>query len=131
MNWLKKKIWRINYKIYSPLRETILFLGLWKHSGRQEFHIGYIKNNLDLKFIINFLKNKGFEPSICSWKDDGEVLSLRKCKDKYQYHLRLFSNGEIRGHYEYSPEGNPMGHLLGRCFEPWEKYFREILQEIL
>jgi hypothetical protein len=29
----------------------------------------------------------------------------------WQYHLRIFHDREVRGHYEYTPESYPLRHL--------------------
>jgi hypothetical protein len=54
----------------------------------------------------------GFGNHFIAWGDEGQVLSWRKIKDfNHQYHLRVFSDGEIRGHFEYTPEGHPIAHF--------------------
>lgn len=131
MKALHKLIWKINYKIYPCLRDLILFLGLWKHSGRQKFRIGFLKKNIEESDVKKILEKKGFERSICSWIDDCEVLSMRKRVGSYQYHIRLFSDGEIRGHYEYSPENKPFGHLNETVFRSEKCYFCEVLGDVL
>jgi hypothetical protein len=37
---------------------------------------------------------------------------------KHQYHLRVFKDGEVRGHYEYTPECHPIWHLQKVGQEP-------------
>jgi len=132
MEMLHKFIWRVNYTIYPYLRDLILFTKVWKHTGRQNFRIGFVKKGVkknDIKKILGF---NGFETSICSWIDDGEVLSMRKrTKRGRQYHVRFFSDGEIRGHYEYSPEGAPVFHLLSRFMRSGRRYFCKILKKVL
>ena len=48
-----------------------------------------------------------------AWADTGQVLSWRKLESfDYQYHLRVFKDGEIRGHYEFTPESKPVEHFV-------------------
>lgn len=57
-------------------------------------------------------KEWGFGNHFIAWSDDSQVLSWRKINDfNHQYHLRVFSDGEIRGHFEYTPEGHPIEHF--------------------
>lgn len=128
---LHKFIWRINYTIYPYLRDLILFTKVWRHTGRQNFRIGFVKKGVKKSDIKRILKFNGFEKSVCSWIDDGEVLSMRKCVGGYQYHIRFFSDGEIRGHYECSPEGAPVRHLLAKFMRSGRQYFRKILWKVL
>jgi hypothetical protein len=131
MNKLTKVVWKINYKIYPYLRDFILFTRLWKHTGRQNYHLGYVKDNISEKEIMKKFNKFGFEHSICSWIDDGEVLSMRKIKGDFQYHIRLFNDGELRGHYEFSPERSPIGHLSEKVFLPKKNYFLNIINELI
>jgi hypothetical protein len=128
---IKKYIWKFNYAIYAHLRDFILFVGLWKHSARQNFPIGFVKDGVKTDTIINILKTNRFENSICSWIDDNEILSMRRLDDKRQHHVRLFSDGELRGHYEFSPEGAPIKHLLGIGFQQSKQYFEDIFNKVL
>lgn len=53
---------------------------------------------------------------------------MRKTHDKiFQYHIRLFEDREVRGHYEYSSEGNPFAHVNESTFEKRTNYFKELL----
>lgn len=131
MNRLGKLIWKFNYAIYPSLRDFILSTHLWKHSGRQPFYIGRAENRVSTENVSDILKDKGFERSICSWVDEGEVLSMRKQDGKYQYHVRYFSDGELRGHFEYLPESAPIKHLLERLVEPKTEYFKQIFEKVL
>jgi hypothetical protein len=114
---------------YKKLRESLLFLKLIKHSGRQEFHLGSVS---DKESFLNFLLNQKFEKSNYSWIDDDEYISLRKIDNYlYQYHLRIYSDGEVKGHYEYAPDRHPLKHYFKRRFEPREDYFQELLKPFL
>ena len=59
-----------------------------------------------------YLLSQGFANHFIAWKDDDQVFSLRKCVDfERQYHLRIFSDGEVRGHFETTPEAHPTMHM--------------------
>ncbi|MEK7539337.1 MAG: hypothetical protein AAB595_01725, partial [Patescibacteria group bacterium] len=54
----------------------------------------------------------GFGNHFIAWDDQAQVLSWRKLINfQEQYHLRVFSDGEIRGHFEYTPEAHPIQHF--------------------
>lgn len=74
------------------------------------------------------LTEKGYEEAIIAWCDPGEVLSMRKIHNEiYQYHVRLFIDGEIRAHYEYSPESKPIEHIRETFFKPETEFFKNLL----
>lgn len=101
------------------------------HNHRQPYLI-VIEENIDIQKLEKYLKGVGFEKAILAWKDPGEVLSVRKIDNvKYQYHIRAFNDGEIRGHYEYSPEGSPIKHVTVEGFLPKEDYFKRLINNFV
>src|ERR1051326_4795665 len=122
--------WRTVYVLYPPLLRVLERIRI--HSGRQDFLFGRFTPGYTPAQLEKFLTDEGFEPSILAWRDRGEVLSMRKVdRDLFQYHIRLFSDGELRGHYEYSSEGNPWAHVTEKCFEPRREYFERLLGPFL
>ncbi len=110
----KQKIWHFIYKFFPTAQKGLLRLHLiWHQGGRQKYHIGYLKPDRTLEELKTHLHEKwGFGNHFVAWSDKGQVLSWRKLHDfNHQYHLRVFSDGEIRGHYEYTPEGHPLAHF--------------------
>lgn len=107
---LKQKFWRLLYPIFPTLEHTFLFL---HQPERQKFHIGWLaqgKTLADLKLHLS--KNWGFGNHFVAWEDNTQVLSWRKLDGfEKQYHLRVYSDGEIRGHYEFTPEAAPYKHF--------------------
>lgn len=78
------------------------------------------------------LSGKGYTKSILAWKDTGEILNMRLLdKEKFQYHIRLFSDGQIRAHHEFSPEANPWAHIKAKRFERENSYFENLLVDYL
>ena len=123
-------IWSVIYKIYPPILRFLEFCGF--HRGRQAYHVGRIHDLGDLSTIKQHLKHEGFEDAVLAWKDSDELLNMRKVDNKkFQYHIRLFDDGEVRGHYEYSSEGNPWRHIREIGFTSSKKYFCEILNKWL
>ena len=118
--------WNIVYTIYPPflrLLERFHF-----HTVRQEYVLGNLNSRYTPNDLRQFLFQRGFSKAILAWKDPGEILSLRLVDRKvFQYHLRLFNDGEIRGHYEYSSEGNPLFHILDIGLRREENFFRSLL----
>lgn len=112
---IKKDIWRHLYKIFPWMQEHLLKWHLmWHEKGRQPYHIGWLAPGKTLKELENHLHNEwGFGNHFVAWKDNGQVLSWRKLESfQKQYHIRIFSDGEIRGHYEDTPEDKPVAHFV-------------------
>jgi hypothetical protein len=122
--------WKVVYATYPPLLRILERLRV--HSGRQPYFLGNLNPKYRFDELRAYLLSKGFEPAILAWKDTDEILSLRKVDKRiYQWHLRLYSDGEIRGHYEYSSEGNPIGHVLNAAFRRDDESLISILGEYL
>lgn len=84
------------------------------------------------KELQQHLALQGYESAVLAWKDPGELLSMRKIdKEIFQYHVRLFDDGEIRCHYEFSSEGSPLGHVTESCFEARPEEFKAHLLDFV
>lgn len=118
------------YRVWPPCIRAVERLGL--HNFRQKYLLGHLNSNFNKESLSKRLVEEGFEHAVIAWKDPGEVLSMRKVVEGiYQYHVRLFIDGEIRAHYEYSPESHPIDHLLETRFEPAVEFFAGLLGEYL
>ena len=122
--------WKIIYTCYPPLLRVLEKIKI--HSFRQDYLIGVLKKDASVKNLQEFLLSQGYEDCVLAWKDPGEILSMRKIdKEIFQYHVRLFDDGEFRCHYEYSSEGNPWGHVTEKVFERRSHYFKGLLKDFL
>lgn len=108
---LKQKMWRVIYKFFTPVEKSLLFL---HQNKRQKYHIGWLAPGKTLDGLKKHLHQKwGFGNHFVAWTDNGQVLSWRKLVDfQDQYHLRVFEDGEITGHFEYTPEAHPIDHFI-------------------
>jgi len=112
---IKLKFWHYIYGFFIPVQKFLLEYGIIHHqSQRQKYHIGWFAPGKTLEELKLHLHSKwGFGNHFIAWTDSGQVLSWRKLTDfEDQYHLRVFSDGEIRGHFEFTPEAHPIEHLL-------------------
>ncbi len=122
--------WTAIYFLIPKLAAFIQFFG-W-HSFRQKYVIGSLKKDKSPEDLIKYLHKRGYSKAYMAWKDSGEVFSLRRIvRHKFQYHIRFFKDGEIRGHYEYTAESNPLGHLYEVVFNNPDEYFVHLLHEYL
>jgi hypothetical protein len=125
-------LWILMYKGYPPLLRVLEKLRI--HKKRQDFLIGHTKKKTRFSVIKRHLGKQGFEDAVLAWKDPGETISMRKVDPKdqrFQYHIRIFSDREVRCHYEYSSEGNGIGHIFESVFEKREKEFKKFLEGFL
>lgn len=93
--------------LFPRLERTFSFL---RSDVRQAFLLGHLRQSADV--LQAHLCAHGFEDMLFAWVDDGQVASLRKRDGDFQYHLRIFDDGEVRGHYEYAPDVAPIKHVL-------------------
>lgn len=113
-NKIKLKIWHFLYKYFLPMQRFLLKYGIIHHTAkRQRYHIGWLAPGKTLEDLKLHLHSKwGFGNHFVAWTDNEQVLSWRKLVNfEEQYHLRVFNDGEIRGHYEFTPEAHPIEHL--------------------
>ncbi|MEK7060221.1 MAG: hypothetical protein AAB970_01205 [Patescibacteria group bacterium] len=111
---IKLKFWRSIYGVFLPIQRFLLKYGIIHHQiQKQRYHIGWLAPGKTLEGLKLHLHSKwGFGNHFIAWTDSGQVLSWRKLTDfEDQYHLRVFEDGEIRGHFEYTPEAHPIEHL--------------------
>ncbi len=131
---IKQKIWRFIYKFFPTFQKLLLRLHLiWHGKERQRFHIGWLVQGKTLEELKKHLHEKwNFGNHFIAWSDNEQVLSWRKLQDfNYQYHLRVFSDGEIRGHYEYTPEGHPVAHFSEKGESFHKEEFLKFLGEFI
>ncbi len=111
---IKQKIWKGIYPLFPTVQSTLLRLHIiWHNKERQRFHIGWLKSGATLVELKKYLSERwGFGNHFVAWHDDGQVLSWRRLASfSEQWHLRVYSDGEIRGHYEKTPEAHPFEHF--------------------
>jgi len=108
---LKYFFWRAISYPFPYVRDWLLTAGFIRHSGRQAFLLGRLKSPADIGPFLRHLSAQGFGNHFIAWKDDGQLVSLRRLDGfERQYHLRIFKDGEVRGHYEFTPESHPWWH---------------------
>jgi hypothetical protein len=133
---LIQKLKKLAFKIIEPIfpygRDALIFCRIIHHSGRQQYLVGKLASNKTANDFVNHMQSLGFHKYKIAWKDDGEILSLRKLASfDFCYHIRLFEDGEIRGHYERTVESNFWHHFFEVGMEQREREFREFLGELL
>lgn len=126
--WERTKyyFWRLITPGYTFGRDLLLSSGFIHHEGRQNYLFGHLRPDRKLEDFLKHIAGHGFGNHFIAWTDDGEVASLRLLDGfKWQYHLRVFSDGEVRGHYEHTPEAHPIRHLKEVGMKPdFETFLR-------
>ena len=117
----KQLVWFPIKPIFPFFRNLVIKLGIVKVPiGRQHFHIGYLKPDMDHTKLGQHLQTHKFNHQLMAFIDPDEVLGMRKLADhdaRFQYHVRIFADGEVRGHFEKTPEDFPFDHLHEIGFE--------------
>lgn len=131
MNHKTNWYWKL---IYSSYPHFLRLLEKTKiHNQRQNYLIGTFNGKYEITELENFLiEYEDYHHGLLSWRDPGEILNLRKLEGElYQYHIRVFHDGEIRAHFEYASEARPLEHILESYFEPRHEYFQQLLGDFL
>jgi len=137
-HWPKFVFWRIATPFHPILRDVSVKLGIvdfeqfLDHKGRQKFLVGTIAPEHSVETLVEHLTGSGYGHNQVAWTDSGEVASLRLPDGfRYQYHIRIFSDGEVRAHYEYTPEAHPLKHYYEVDMEERRDYFLGLMQDFI
>ena len=111
-NRSKYVFWKAIYPLHGTGRDILLSLGILHHEGKQNYLLGRIAPGRSMEDFVQYLVERNIRNHFVALRDDDEVASLRRVVDfEHQYHLRIFKNGEVRGHFEYTPESHPKWHM--------------------
>jgi hypothetical protein len=126
--WIKYVIWRVITPIHPYVRDLLTYSKVLRHEGRQNYLLGKLAPNQSIEDFVQYLLDKGFGNHFVAFTDEGQLVSLRYSPSfEHQYHIRVFHDGEVRGHYEYTPECRPFLHMKGVGMEPRIEYFMRLL----
>ena len=133
---LRQILWYPIKPVFPLLRNIFVRVGLVTppDNGRHRFPFGFLKDGFSATEFRVLLKGRGFYIQPMAFIDPDQKLSLRKLDQEnphFQYHLRLYEDGEIRGHYEKTPEDHPLDHLREIGFEPKHPDFLKMLSGVL
>jgi hypothetical protein len=129
---VKAVFWHCINPVFPHARDALLKFGIIKHGIRQPFVLGKLAPGRTVEGLAAHVAQYGFANHFIPWVDSDEVLGLRKRDDFHrQYHLRVFKDGEIRGHYEWTPESAPYWHLFEIGMEARREAFRTFLGDWL
>jgi hypothetical protein len=133
---LAKLAFRIFIRPVFPFGQWLVFqLGLAHNpTVREDFHLGYLKAGVTAETAREHLKTQGFFMNRVAYFDPGQLLSMRRLDNALpdrQYHLRIFDDGEVCGHYEYTPEDKPWKHLREEILESRNEQFAPWIETIV
>lgn len=118
-----KEFWKL---FKGPLTKQ----GIFEPNGRQPYIVGRLKRGINFDKIKKRLEMFGFEKPKLEWRDLGQIFSARLMEGDWQYHLRIFKDGEVRGHLELAPK-HPLRHITARTRQPCPSFFLILLNEFL
>jgi len=128
---LQQYLWSfLLYPIWPVVERVFNFL---HQPERQPYHLGWLAPGRTLEDLKDHLSREhGFGNHFVAWTDSGQVLSWRKLVSfSRQYHIRVFSDGEIRGHFEVTPEASPLKHFRAKGQEDRSEELRTFLGDIV
>lgn len=103
--------WRFLTPMHHYWRDSLLALGFIHHDKLDNWSFGFLAHGKKPLDFLKYLESRGFGNHFIAWKEDGQFASVRLLNGfEWQYHIRIFENGEVRAHYETTPEGHPFMH---------------------
>lgn len=128
MDRVKAFVWACIAPVFPYLRNGLVKLGVLRHNFRQPFLIGWLATGRSIEGLRQHLASQGFANHFIAWIDRDETLGIRKLVDFHkQYHLRVFKDNEVRGHYEWTPESRPFDHFFEVGMEERREEFLRFL----
>jgi hypothetical protein len=123
---IKQQFWQNIYPYFMKMEHFFL---PFHEKKRQPYHVGWLHPNKSLADLKRHLSQRwGFGNHFVAWEDTNQVLSWRKLGSfDEQYHIRVFNDGEIRGHHEYTPESAPFRHFFADKMNPKHADFLHFL----
>lgn len=118
--------------VFPTIQKFTIRIGIFTPPPRQRYVIGFL--SVSIEEAVVHLSEMDFHHHCIAWPDPGQVASMRRlCNDRrgMQYHIRIFEDGEVRGHYERTPEDHPLKHLLKKDFEDRTDHFHSWVNHIL
>ncbi|HVV15354.1 MAG TPA: hypothetical protein VHD55_03080 [Candidatus Paceibacterota bacterium] len=135
---MKYCLWYVLRPLHPYARNFLAHIGYmrkyekYRPDGRQRFLLGTLAPDVTPRTLVEHLVSKGYGRQLVALLDRGEVISLRYSPTfKHQYHIRLFEDGEVRGHYEYTVEAHPFWHDKEIGFENHHEYFLKLLDGLI
>ncbi len=108
--------------IFPYLRIALIKSGLIEQpASRQPFALGHLRDDVPVQVFRDELRSLHFFAEKMAFVDPDEILGMRLLDPKdptYQYHVRVFRDGEVRGHHEKTPEDFPIDHFREVGFGP-------------
>ena len=128
----KKIFWKLFYPFFPTVRDAWVAMGLVSHDIRQPYLYGHLKTTAAKEDLRRQLEAEGFANDYVAWVDPDEILNMRKVVDGiYQYHVRLFVDGEVRAHHEFTAESHPFRHLYDIGLSDGSVYLKPLLTELV
>jgi hypothetical protein len=131
----------IFWRFYTPFHPFVRDMSIKLHivslkykeeqfGARQDYLIGTIAETETIESVVHYLIEKGYGNHFVAWEDAGEVVSLRYSENfSTQYHIRIFEDGEVRGHFELTTEHSPFKHYYAVGMEDRREHFVMLLGE--
>ncbi len=111
-NRSKYVFWRLITPFHNHGRDFLLNVGVLHHESRHNYTLGTLAPGRDVAEFLKYLESRGWGNNFIAWREEGEIIGIRKIESfERQYHIRIFRDGEVCGHYEYTPECRPRWHL--------------------
>lgn len=129
-------LWLPLKPLFPLLRTLVVRAGLVTPPtmGRHRFPLGFLRHGFSTHEFRILMRERGFFHQPMAFTDPGQVASLRRLDPSnhlFQYHVRLYKDGEVRGHYEKTPEDCPLDHLREIGFTDRRDKFRELLSGLI
>ena len=115
------------WKIVKWWRRARIILGLYSDRGKSEHFLFQLSAPITAQVFYEKVIPLHYQYDPFATQYRGQIFSVRKLEDRMQYHVRLYKDGAISGHYEHNYEFKMQGHIRGKdCRRMVESEYAEL-----
>ncbi len=126
---IKSTFWAFVAPFWPAFVHLARLFGFKPYGERQPYSLGFLAPGKKPEDFHRYLLSLGFVEDALAWIDDDQWQSLRQFEGfSHQRHLRIYKDGEVRAHYELTPEHDPIGHLRDGDTHELSEEFMKLLE---
>jgi len=101
------------WRIVKCWRRARIMLGIYADKGKSEHFLFQLSAPITAQEFYEKVIPLHYQYDPFATQYRGQIFSVRKLEGPMQYHVRLYKDGAISGHYEHNYEFEMRGHVKG------------------
>ena len=102
------------WKIVKWWRRARIMLRIYSDRGKAEYFLFSLPESIPPKDFYEKVIPLHYQYDPFATQYRGQIFSVRKLEGQMQYHVRVYKDGSISGHYEHNYEFHMKSHVSGQ-----------------